>query len=288
MASQVHIRKTWAAPPAPPSGRLAASIQRMPPAGRWTLGLALAFLSSLAAELLSNIPPVTYAVALVVTFGLALAAGFVLSSWWAVLALTVASAAGGLVGSWAVVQFSPAGTVEGLSGMGAVLVLFGWFALLGLGPLILLLLSGVGFGRLQGIALGHPGALSVTEARVSRWIAALALVVAGSFITQNLGNMPGLLGMQSVPGDALGLLPGILYAVVLAATCLPAGWVLRSWWAGLVALIVYAGVAALVSQLFGGATGNWSTWIAGFALYIVLPAVVMSTIGTAIGRYRTR
>jgi hypothetical protein len=242
----------------------------------------------LAFVLLSYIHPFTYAIALAVTFVLALAAGFVLSSWWAMLALAVASAVGGLAGSWLLVQFSTAGSVEGFTGMGAVLAAFGWFALLRLGPFILFLLCGVGLGRLQGIALGHPGALSATEARVDRWIAALAAVIAGGFLTQHLGNMPGLIGMQAVPGDVVGLFPGMLYAVVLAATCLLAGWVLRSWWAGLVALLVYAGVAALVSLSIGGGIGNWSAWTVAFALYIVLPAAVMSAIGPAIGRYRAR
>ena len=286
MASQVHIRKTWAVPPAPPNGRLAASIQRMPPAWRWTLGLVLAFLSSVAFMLLSDIHPFTYAIALVVTFALALAAGFVLSSWWAWLALAVASAAGGFAGSWLLVQLAPAGTVAGLTGIGATLVAFGFFAILRLGPFILFLLSGIGLGRLQGMALGHPEALSATEARVSQWIAALAAVIAGGFLTQHLGNMPGLIAMQAEPGDVVGVLPGILYAAVLAVTCLLAGWVLRSWWAVLVAPIVYAGVSVLESLAFGG-LGDWSIWTtAGFGLYIVLPALVMSAIGAAIGRYR--
>ena len=288
MASQVHIRKTWTAPPAPPSRGLAASVQRMPPAWRWTLGLVLAFLSSAAFLLLSGIHPFTYALALVVTFALALAAGFVLSSWWAALALAVASAVGGLAGSWLLVQLSPAGAVEGLSGMSAVLVEFGFFALLQLGPFILFLLCGVGLGRLQGATLGHAGALSATEARVSRWIVALAAVIAGGFLTQYLGNMPGLIAMQAVPGDVVGLFPGILSAIVLAATCLLAGWVLRSWWAVLVAPIVYAGVAVLETLALGG-LGDWSLRMAaGYGLYIVLPALVMSAIGAAIGRYRAR
>ena len=81
------------APPTPPSGRLAAIIQQMPPVWRWVLGLGLAFLSSFAFVLLSDIHPVAKTIVLVVTFGLALAAGFVLSSWWALLALAVVTAA---------------------------------------------------------------------------------------------------------------------------------------------------------------------------------------------------
>jgi hypothetical protein len=274
-----------AAPPTPPSGRLAAIIQRMPPVGRWTLGLSLAFLSSFAFVLLSHINPAATVIAFVVTFGLALAAGFVLSSWWALLALAVATATGGLVGSWVVVQMMLVGAGEGPRGMAAVLLVFAFFAVLNLGPLIVLLLAGVGLGKQQGIALGQPQALSVGEARMSLWIASLGPVIAGGFLTQPLGNMPGMLGMQAMQGDVLGILPGILYAIVLAATCLLAGWLLRSWWGFVVAPIVYAGVAALVSQSIGGAS-DWPIWTVGFVLYIVLPAVVMSAIGTAIGMYR--
>ena len=268
------------APPTPPSGRLATIIQGMPPIWRWVLGLGLAFLSSFAFVSLSDIPPVAKTIVLVVTFGLALAAGFVLSSWWALLALAVVTVVGGLTGIWVLAQMLPAGAVE-------VELWFAFFAVLILGPLILFLLAGIGLGKQQGIALGQPHTLSAGEARVSRWITALSLVIAGGFLTQPLGNMPGMLGMQAMPGDVLGILPGIIYAIVLAATCLLAGWLLRSRWGSVVAPIVYASVAALVSQSIGGAS-DWPIWPVGFVLYIVLPAVVMSAIGTAIGMYSAR
>ncbi len=94
--------------------------------------------------------------------------------------------------------------------------------------------------------------------------------------------------MQAIPGDALSIVPGILYAIVLASTCLLAGWLLRSWWGLVVASLVYAGGAALVSLTFGGGTGDWPIWAVGFLLYIILPAIVMSAIGTAIGMHKTR
>jgi hypothetical protein len=193
-----------AAAPTPPSARLAASIQRMPPAGRWTLGLALAFLSGFAFVLLSSIGSYNdlLPVAFVVTFGLTLAAGFVLSSWWALLALAIATTAGIWVGNWVFVQMAPAGAIEGLSGMTAVLVGF-LFSLIVLVPLILLLLAGVGLGKQHGIALGQPHTLSAGEARVSRWIAAFAPVIAGGFLTFMLNNMPGILAMQAIPGVSI-------------------------------------------------------------------------------------
>ena len=86
--------------PPPPSGRLAASIQRMPPAGRWALGLALAFLSIF----MGWVPgPGGYAVMSV----LVLAAGFVLGSWRAMLPAAIAAAAGAFAEFGVAVQLVP-------------------------------------------------------------------------------------------------------------------------------------------------------------------------------------
>jgi hypothetical protein len=282
-----------AAPPAPPTDRLVARIQRMPSGGRWTLGLGLAFLSGAAWVALSDISPAVTSIAIVVTFALALAAGVVLTQWWAVPALAVATAIGGLVGAWLVVQVSPAGAIEGLTGIRAVLVVFAFFAILDLLPLIAVLLAGVGMGTQRGLALGQARAITDAKARWSRWIAALGPVVAAAFLARQLGNMPGLMGMQTQPGDVVSFLPVILYAIVLAATCLLAGWQLRSWVGFVVAPLMFAVVAGLRGQLFGGPgpTGGpaiTQEWLIGVVLYILLPAIVMSAIGTAIGMYRAR
>lgn len=281
-------------PPTPPRGRLAASIQRMPAGGRWALGLGLASLSGIAFLSFGVFSPVVmpsvlYGIAnglrYVVAFALALAAGFVLSRWWAVVALAVATAVGALVGGWVYLLASPPGAVEGLTGLSGVLVLFMFFAILTWPPLIIILLAGVGLGKHYGIALGQPYTLSAREATLSRWIAALGPVVAASLFTQQMSNMPGLLGEQVMPG--VDIFPGILTAVVLAAACLLAGWLLRSWWGFVAAPVVYAGVHVLSNLAFGGAAGGagWTAWTAGFALYIVLPAVVMSAIGTLLGMF---
>jgi hypothetical protein len=91
-----------------------------------------------------------------------------------------------------------------------------------------------------------------------------------------------MLAMQATPGDILGILPGILYAIVIAATCLLAGWLLRSWWGCVVVSIAYLCGFALAILPSGVST------VVGFVLYIVLPAVVMSVIGTVIGMQRAR
>ena len=274
-----------AAPPMPPNGRLAASIQRMPLAWRWVLGLALAFLSGFVMVTLGINAPTATATAFagVIMVGLALAGGFVLSSWWSLLALAVASAVGAGVGSWVAVQMSPPGSIEGLTGMSAVFALLFFYAVLGQGPLILFLLAGTGIGKLQGITLGTPHPLSTRKASVSRWISALSLAIAGGFLTQPLGNMPGPI-MHA--GTVLDYIPGILFAIVFAMTCLLAGWLLRSWWGCVVVSIVYVGGAALPILLF--TPFSLSNLIVGFVLYIVLPAVVMSVIGTVIGMQSAR
>ncbi len=127
------------------------------------MGLALAFLSGLAAyaSLFGVFPavnPVGLAITLFAALALALAAGFELSSWGAVVALLIAALAGGLVGSWLTVQISPDTTVEGLRGMSAALLLFFWFALFSIAPLAVILLAGVGIGKWRGMTLRRPRA----------------------------------------------------------------------------------------------------------------------------------
>lgn len=266
-------------PPAPPRNRLVARIQPMPPGGRWALGLILAFLGGVTWLALNN--PSVAALSVLVTAVLTLVAGFLLGRWVAVLPLAVALAAGGFVGAWLFVQMSPTGAIEGLTGMGAVLVMLAFFAILDLVPLILFLLGGVGFGRLQGLTWGQPHALSARDARTSQWIAAFAPVVAAGAFARTLAYLPG------AQFGVWFLVSGILMAVLLAVTCLLGGWLLRSWWGLVVVPVVYAGVAALAGQLTGGIIWG-DVWPVGFALYVVLPAVVMSVIGTVIGMSRAR
>jgi len=273
-----------ASPPMPPNGRLAASIQRMPLAWRWVLGLALAFLSGFVIVTLGNISPTATAFAGVIMVVLALAAGFVLGSWWSLLALAIASAVGAGIGSWVTVQMSPPGAFEGTTGMSAVLLVFFFYALGVQVPLILFLLAGTGIGKLQGITLGKPHALSTREASVSRWISALSLAITGGFVTLLFNsNIPGLITQT---GSVLEYLTVILFAFVFAVTCLLAGWLLRSWWGCVVVSIAYVCGSALLIMNF--ARVSFSIMVVWFVLYSILPAVVMSVIGTVIGKHRDR
>lgn len=265
---------------APTRSRLAASIQRMPASGRWALGLSLAFLSGLAVLFApyanaSTSSSVQTAVALVGMCVLALAAGFVLSSWWAAPALAAFASAGGLMVSWGLTRASP-GRADG--DMGAI----DWFIQFALGPLLVFLLAGVGIGRQQGIALGRSDARKGKEANASLWIVAIGLMIA-------TGYLAGITGVAYTGGStAFRVIFGILNALALASTCLLSGWLLRSWQGLVVIPLVYAGVAALIVYRFGhGGVGLMPVLTAGFALYVVLPAVVMSAIGTAIGMYTT-
>ncbi len=137
-----------AAPPQPPRDRFAASIHRMPRSWRWALGLALAVLSGVVAALIASfVLPQTVSVPMAVAAGvLALAAGFILSTWWATLVLAVATAMGAGVTIWASVMSTPGTSFEGLSGMDAVLVGFTWVAILGRLPLIVVLFVGNAIG----------------------------------------------------------------------------------------------------------------------------------------------
>ncbi len=273
-----------AAPPIPPNGRLAASIQHMPLALRWVLGLALAFMSGFVIVTLGNISLTATAFAVAIMVVLALAAGYVLSSWWSFLALAIASAFGAGLGSWVAMQMSPSGAFKGLTGMDAVLLLLFFYALLDLGPLILFLLAGIGIGKQQGITLATPHALSAREASVSRWISGLSLVIAGEYLIQFQGQLPGLILHE---GPVLDYLPAFPFAVMIAVTCLLAGWLLRSWWGCVVVSIVYIGGAALGLLPYIGFS-FLSTLVVGSVLFIVLPAVAMSIIGTVIGKQRAR
>lgn len=273
--------------PIPPRGRLAVSIQQMAPAARWALGLSLAFVSGVAilfAPFVNafSLPPIMTATALIVMGVIALAAGIVLSRWRALPALAVAAAAGGWVASGVNIQMSPP---EAGGGVKAVFDLFAQFAMFELVALIAFLLAGIGIGKWRGMARWKAHALSADAAKVGRWVAAVSLVIAGGFLA---ARPIGVAFMGEPEEEAWSIisrmLVGILFASVLAGTCLLASWLLRSWWGLALGTVVYVGVAALTSQLFGGVY-NWSTWVVGFVIYIVLPAVGMSAIGTIIGMY---
>lgn len=262
--------------PALPRGRLATTMRRTPPGWRWALGVGLALLSGLAFVFPPFItaPPVVAALALVVAFALALAAGFPLGSWWAAPALIAATAVGAWGGGWVVSQVSPDGAVAGLSEMAAAAVVL-TYVLLGLGLLTAFQLAGIGIGKLSGIALRRSHALSPGEARVSRWLSALAPLIATGFLA-------GITGAVYTQAGVFDTLTGVLYAFALAATCALASWLLRSIRGWVVAPVVYAGVAALTLYLIGG-VDSLPVFTTGFALYIVLPAVAMSAVGAAIG-----
>jgi hypothetical protein len=264
-------------PPTPPRGGLTASIQRIPPAGRWALGLVFAFLSGVAfmfGPYTTNYGPGVFIVAIAAMFVLALAAGFVVTRWWAALVLVVAGAAGGVAGTALFLAMNANAAGGGFKGISDLISASGWFAILGLGPVIALLFAGVGLGKEQGLTLGQPHALTATEMQVGRWIAAIAPLVAAGGLAPNFAY---------IQGDTMSILTGSIYAVVLAATCLLAGWLLRSWWGFVLAPVVYAGVTAFAMMMQGG--GGFPV---GFYLYILLPAVLMSAIGTAIGMARAR
>lgn len=242
-----------AAAPTPPSARLAASIQRMPPAGRWALGLALAFLSILLGCVIPA--PGGYAVMIV----LVLATGFVLSSWWAMVPAAIAAAAGAFVGSWILVQIMPAGWAEGSTGWGAVEVLLEFAAVFATIPFLCLLAAGIGMSKCLQSQAPSPDKVLVS------WIIALCPVITGGLFAAQFGNMIGLLSMKFTEG-VLVFLAGILIAVMLAATCVPAGWLLRSIKGFVVAPLVYAG-AALAGILI---ISFWSEFtLAGFAVLMV-------------------
>lgn len=140
------------APPASPGDRLVARIQQMSHGRRWALGLALAFLSGVAAASVLGLPlymtvPAALSVALIVaSVVLALAAGFVLSTWKATWVLVAATAIGaGLIICLAII-LSPNPAWEGATGIAAVITAFIWFAILGLVPLTAILFIGNAIG----------------------------------------------------------------------------------------------------------------------------------------------
>jgi hypothetical protein len=262
--------------PTLPRGRLATTVRRAPPARRWALGAGLAIISGLVFVFPPFVaaPPVVAALALVAAFALALAAGFPLGSWWAAPALVVATAVGAWVGGWVVSQVSPVGAVGGLSAMDVASVVL-TYVLFGLALLTAFQLAGIGIGKLSGIGLGRPRALSPGEARVSRWLSALAPLVTTGFLA-------GITGVVYTQAGVFGTLTGILYAFALASACALASWLLRPSRGWVVAPVGYVGVAALTLYLVGG-LGGMSAFTMGFALYIVLPAIAMSAVGAAIG-----
>lgn len=109
----------------------------MPRGQRWALGLGLAFLSGvLAALALAFELPQTISLPIVIAAAvLALAAGFVLSAWWATLLEVVATAVGAAITIWLAIMLTPGASIEGLTGMSVVIAGYVWFAILRLLPL---------------------------------------------------------------------------------------------------------------------------------------------------------
>lgn len=274
------------APPSPPHGGFGGFIQRMSPGGRWGLGLGMAFLSSAAYMTLRAIPFYGWAIGFLAAFALAIVAGVALASWRAGLALVGALAVGALTAGWVTVLLSPPGSIEGASGLSALLILLVFFAALEMIPLTLFIFSGVALGRAQGLTLGGPKVGTAGAETATRWFAGLGSVLAAALLSPGLGNLPGSLGMNSETGSFTDLLPGMLYAIALASTCLLAGWVIRSWWGALASVVVYSAIAIGVASVTG--PGGSSLPLTGYALYILLPAVVMSALGMGIGMARAR
>ncbi len=284
--------------PAPPRGAIAARVQRMPLAGRWALGLVLAFLSGAGsvwsqfglnyALTRDSFLLVLLGITLVAVLALAMAAGFVLGSWWATLVLAVTTTAGVFVGTWGLDQIVYAGEPEQLRAINTVLDDSIQFSKFYLAPLIVFLLAGVGLGKLRGMSLGRPHVLPAGEAMVSRWIAALGPASVGGFFAAIAAADYTPFGVWSLRD-----LGGRIFVLALAATCMLAGWLLRSWWGLVVVPLVYvgaayAGIAALAADTLGGSVDFSAVFTREFALYIVPAAVAMSVIGTAIGVFTAR
>ncbi len=272
-------------PPIPPRGGMLTRIQGMPPGGRWALGLGLATLSAFVLWALTGAFLFSHSVAFVLTVALALAAGVALPSWRAGIALAGAMLLGGALASIAAAIFVT--DVEGQRGVNAFLIELAFFALVDLAPLILLAFAGIGLGRLAGLTLGQTHALTPRATNISRWIAAIFPIVAAGVLATQIGNLPGMLGMQPTTGGAFELMPGIAYAVALSLTCLLAAWLLRSWLGFLVTVVAYVAATALILVLLNGG-GTLMFVSLGFVLYILVPAVVMSAVGTLIGMLRAR
>ena len=191
---------------------------------------------------------------------LVLAAGFVLGSWRAMLPAAIAAAAGAFAESWVAVQLVPLNYWgEGLTKWDAVVLNLEFAAVFATIPFFCLLAAGVGMSKCL-----RSQAPSTDKVMVN-WIVALCPVITGGLLTAQLGNMIGLLSMKFTEG-VLVFLAGILIAVMLAATCVPAGWLLRSIKGFVVAPLVYAG-AALAGILI---ISFWSEFtLAGFAVLMV-------------------
>lgn len=266
-------------PSAPPSDGIVARLQRMSPAGRWALGLGLAFASGLAwalattnLQLVINGLVVLLVLYPIVCCALALAASFTLSSWGATPALLAASLAGGLLISW--LTSLPYGGLQTGS--------FGVYLALAGPQLIVFLLVGTALARRRGLTLGRPHALSGMEALASLWIVAIGPALVGAFLA----------GIGYVVGAVSAGVLGVMLMIAFALTCLVGAWVARSWLGFLVvplAYLVNATLVVMILNAMGGGPGSALFRGIGqieYVLYLVLPAVAMSAIGTAIGMYR--
>ncbi len=271
-----------ATPPAPPGSGIVAWLQRMPLGGRWALGLGLALLSGfIAVAWPSGWSGINY----VLMLALALAAGITLTNWWAALALDAVTMAGAFVGMWVNVQVAPGQTILGLTGMDAVLSWFAFWAVFSVLPLLILFLGGVGLGKTLGLSLGRPHTPSAGEATASRWIAALAPALVSGYLAFNYSSVIQVDPTALAQGrNVWTSVVSLLIALVFSATCLLAGWLLRSWWGALAATIAYAGPPFVMFVWSGGyGVGKLAGWLViRFTLYILLPAVVMSVIGTVL------
>ena len=120
--------------------------------GRWTLGLVLAFVSGVAAASVLALPlymavPQALGVTLIVaSAALALAAGFVLSTWRATWVLVAATGVGAGLIIVVAIMLAPNPAWQGATGFAAVITAFIWFALLGLVPLTAVLFIGNAIG----------------------------------------------------------------------------------------------------------------------------------------------
>lgn len=237
---------------------------------RLALGAGLAFIAGLTLLL-----PLLYlgtefafepVFALLAVCLVAIAAGYVSRSWWALPALVAALAAGGWAAGivWEQVVSSPAG---GAGYGGAYLYMLALILL----PAAASLITGTVLGGMGRKALEGGRTATVVRSSPSQWALALSLPSAGGFFA-------GLYYFSASTSlfDATVVL-------LASVTCLLAGFVLRSWLKLLVAPVAYLALTTFVSLYWVGADFGLD-----FALFVALPAVLMSALGTALGMYASR
>ncbi len=237
---------------------------------RWALGAGLALIAGftlllpllyLRSELAFEPVIVLLAVCLV-----AIAAGYVARSWWALPVLVAALAAGGWVAGivWNQVAPSP---VSGTGYEAAYLYILALILL----PAAASLITGIALGGMRQQALEGGRAAPTERSSLSVWALALSLPIAGGFFA----------GMYCFSAPVS--LFDATVVLVASVTCLLAGVVLRSWRGLLIPPIAYLALAAFVAFKWVGADLG-----VDFALFAVLPSVLMSAIGTTIGMFASR